>query len=119
MTAHPPTGSSSTDGQGGPIAVSGVVGASFTQNVTLGPAPGAPPAGTTITSNSTQNGIPVLFWGDPLTITTEACTGGTGSYQITVGGNVVGGGSMVETRGKRLEDSGIAEMEALWQEAKR
>jgi hypothetical protein len=97
VTAHPPTGSSSTDGQGGPIAVSGVVGASFTQNVTLGPAPGAPPAGTTITSNSTQNGIPVLFWGDPLTITTEACTGGTGSYQITVGGNVVGGGSMVET----------------------
>jgi hypothetical protein len=99
VTAHPRTSDNYTDGHGGPITVSGTPGASFTQDVTLGPAPGAPPAGTTITNVGTQGGIPVVFWGDPLTLTTEACINGSGSYQITAGGSVVRSGSMTETPG--------------------
>jgi hypothetical protein len=98
VTAHPAaTDSNSTDGHAGPVAVSGVPGASFTQNVTLGPAPGAIPAGTTITNVGTTNGLPIVYWTSPLTLTTEACTGGTGSYTISVGGHVVRNGAMSET----------------------
>jgi len=97
VTAHPSTGSNSTDGHAGPVAVSGVAGASFTQNVTLGPAPGAMPAGTTMTNIGTNNGLPIVYWTSPLTLTTEACTGGTGSYTISVGGHVVRNGAMTET----------------------
>ena len=43
------------DGTGGPIAVSGVAGAAFTQDVELGAPLGGPPAGTTI-DNIGQSG---------------------------------------------------------------
>ena len=98
VTAHTPNDRDLTSGSAGPVAVSGVAGASFTRDVTLGPAPGAPPAGTTITSiSTTSDGIPVIYWTDPITVTTGACTGGTGTFSISVAGHVVRAGAMTET----------------------
>jgi alpha-tubulin suppressor-like RCC1 family protein len=98
VTAHTPADHNYTDGHGGPVTVSGAAGASFTQNVTLGRPLVAPPADTTITNiRTTSHGTPVVWWDDALTITTEACGGGTGSYQIIFRGRVVRSGSMTES----------------------
>ncbi len=98
VTAHTPAGSTYTDGRAGPIAISGAPGASFTQNIALGVNSGGPPSGTTITNvGSTSNGVPVLYWGTRLTIATQACANGTGSYQFSVGGAAVRNGPMAET----------------------
>jgi hypothetical protein len=97
VTAHTPATSTYTDGHGGPIAVSGLVGATFTQNVNLGAFPGAPPSGTTITSFGTSGGIPNVNWNVPLIIETTACAGGTGTFQISVGGSIVRTGAMRES----------------------
>ena len=53
----------------GPVAVSGL--GTFSQDVTLGPSPGAPPAGTEITHISeSETGLPTLYWNEGLTLTT-------------------------------------------------
>jgi nidogen-like len=59
----------------------------------------APPAGTTITSRSTNgDGLPVIYWNDTLTLRTQGCTGGTASYQMVLAGTTtpVRSGSMAE-----------------------
>lgn len=63
--------------------------AAATQDIVLGAAPSAPPAGTTITSiDTTPQGIPVAYWEDPLTLTTQGCPGGTATYTVHVGATV-------------------------------
>jgi hypothetical protein len=60
--------------------------------------PVAPPVGTSIAGPSGPMGgtLPVVYWGDPLTLSTTGCPGGTASYTIGVDGSVVRSGSMTE-----------------------
>lgn len=56
------------------------------------------PAGTVITpSGTTSNGVPVVYWREPLTLTTTGCSGGTASYQVLQNGAVIRSGNMVES----------------------
>ena len=60
-----------------------------------GPVP--PPAGTAIgPTNSSSGGLPVVYWSDPLNLTTHACAGATVSYTVTLDGAVVRSGPMTE-----------------------
>ena len=57
-------------------------------------APVAPPPGTTITSRSTNpDGLPIVYWRDPLSLTTTGCPGVTGAtffIDVPPAGAVVG-----------------------------
>ena len=58
------------------------------------------PSGSTITNRSIgASGIPVVYWQDDLTLTTEACPNGTATYQVTLagGGGPIRSGPMTET----------------------
>lgn len=63
--------------------------------VVAGPVP--PPPDTTITNTGTgQAGIPYVFSRAPTTLVTEACPGGSTTYQMVHDGVVVASGSMAE-----------------------
>ena len=49
------------------------------RNIVLGPEPSPPPDGTTIGPriDTTRDGVPSAYWGDPLDITTQGCQGAT------------------------------------------
>ncbi|NOT85426.1 MAG: hypothetical protein HOP02_11745 [Methylococcaceae bacterium] len=71
--------------------------------ILLGPKP--LPSGTTISPTlGANNGgavtIPVVYWNNPLTLTTQGCQGGTASYTVTsdVTGSVIASGSMTESQ---------------------
>jgi hypothetical protein len=87
--------------QPGTRTVSGVTGATGDnhtgQDITLGEPLHAPPDGTTVTNIGTQDGVPVLSWTQPITITTQGCTGGTGTYTVRVQGTVVSSGALTES----------------------
>lgn len=69
-----------------------------TQNLELGPLPDPPPDGTTITNIGTSDdGLPVAYWEDPLSLVTEGCPGGTASYQVVLEGRNVRSGAMTES----------------------
>lgn len=78
-------------------------GSDLTQQhiILVGPQP--LPAGTSVTPalNVTQAGEVVVYWNNPLLLTTQGCPGGTASYQITRDddGIVIRSGSMVESTG--------------------
>jgi len=93
VRASPPAG---TQFQTEIVALSLTGTGTLTQDFVLrGPTP--LPAGTTITNRYiSAGGIPVLYWGDPLTLTTTGCVGGTASYQILQGASVLRSGSMTE-----------------------
>lgn len=77
----------------GPVTVSGL--STFTQDVTLAPAPGAPPPGTEITHiGESEDGVPTAYWQEPLTLSTEGCVGATVSYEVVVEGQVVRSGTL-------------------------
>jgi hypothetical protein len=61
-------------------------------------APVAPPPGTTITSRGTNpDGLPIVYWLDPLILTTTGCPGATGAtYSIDVPPTGAIGGFMTE-----------------------
>ncbi len=60
--------------------------------------PAPPPPGTTITSpRAGDDGIPVVYYRDPLTLRTTACVGGTGTFEIRLTtGELLRSGSLVE-----------------------
>jgi Nidogen-like len=94
VTAYPPAGSSLMRASAGPVHAS--PGTAVSQDVVLsGPTP--PPPGTSITP-STQGGggIPTVYYGNPLDLTTTGCPGGSASWQVLVGGSVVASGAMTE-----------------------
>ncbi|MBE3068153.1 MAG: hypothetical protein IMZ73_12135, partial [Chloroflexi bacterium] len=62
--------------------------------VLMGPTPF--PAGTTITPSTLGGGLPVVYWHNPLVLTTNGCIGGTASYEITQGTTVIRSGPMPE-----------------------
>lgn len=101
IVAGPPAGSSYTPGTAGPVAVTGELPPTgvFTQDVTLGAAPGAPPDGTSVGSQvgTTSSGVPIVYWNDPLSLETHGCVNGTATYEVAVGGTVVRQGPMPET----------------------
>lgn len=95
VMAFPPGGSSLIPA--GPVATDLVDGLFSTVDLSL-VGPSGPPPGTTITDvETTDDGIPVLYWDEPLTLETEACSGGTVSYEMRLGGSVVRSGQMTET----------------------
>lgn len=80
----------------GPVAITGIETVSDADLVLTGPTP--LPAGTGITNiGITPDGVPVVYWGAPLTLTTAACAGGTASYTVLDGaGATLRSGPMVE-----------------------
>jgi hypothetical protein len=94
ITANPPSGSTLNQGSAGPIAV-GSTNVTVPPIILSGPLP--IPAGTTITNRYINPaGIPVIYWNDPLTLTTTGCLGGTATYEIRRGGAVIRSGAMTE-----------------------
>ena len=94
LTAFPPAESSRTPGHAGPVTIDAT---DVSRDIALGASPSAPPDGTTITSiGTTDDGIPVAYWNDPLTLRTQACAGGTATYELSVDGQVERSGSMGE-----------------------
>ncbi len=67
--------------------------------ILVGPQP--LPSGTTIgpVNNTNSNGQPVVYWGNPLTLTTQGCPGGAASYVVTSDddGSVFASGNMTES----------------------
>lgn len=84
LVVNPPGGSDLSSGAAGPITVNG--SDVENQDVTL-TVPGAMPAGSSLTTpgGGTQTtGTPTTYWGDPMTLTVNACAGGTGSATLHV-----------------------------------
>jgi DNA-binding beta-propeller fold protein YncE len=95
VTARPPAGLEAEPGSAGPKTVE--AGATTVLNVTLGGPVEPPPGGTTITSyETTDGGVPVVYWNEPLTLTTKACPGGSADYGVFVEGEEVRSGAMAE-----------------------
>ncbi|MGI8551217.1 MAG: carboxypeptidase regulatory-like domain-containing protein [Dehalococcoidia bacterium] len=93
ITVNPPAGSPLL-----PNSVTATVdtdGQTVTQDIVL-TSPAAPPAGTTITGVINAGGVPVVFWAEPLTLTTHACHLGTVTYQILFYGRTIQSGAMIE-----------------------
>jgi hypothetical protein len=96
VTAFPPAGASLFQGQVGPVTV--VANASNAAPPVILRSPTPPPAGTTISSvDTTPAGIPVVFWAEPLTLTTQGCAGADASYQIFDGATIIRSGTMTES----------------------
>lgn len=94
VTATPPAGSALSRRTVGPVTIA--AGATTTQDIALaGPTP--PPGGTTVSPSRTNGqGIPSVYWGDPLGLDTEGCPGGQASYEVRKDGAVVASGPMDE-----------------------
>ena len=84
-------------------AINVAAGLTTTAALTLGPAAGVPPDGTTVgpvgAAQTNDDGIPVINWQQPGTITTAACPGATLQYTISVAGTAVASGALVDTGG--------------------
>ena len=86
-----------TDQHGNIYAISGDGSAGLLSTVEALPITGAPPAGVTITPNTTgSDGTPHVDWHNALTLSITGCAGATASYHITQGGASIAGGSMSE-----------------------
>jgi Subtilase family/Nidogen-like len=95
VKAFPPAGSSLVPAA--PVESHLADGLTTTVNFALD-GPTGPPPGTTITDHgTTEDGVPVLNWNDPLTLTTTACPGGVASYEISIGQQVLRSGQMNES----------------------
>ena len=92
--AFPPGGSSYLPNTIGPLTISGGATLAGQDIVLTGPTPF--PDGTTIAPSTSGGGIPVVYWHDPLVLTTHGCIGGTASYQILQGTTVIRSGPMPE-----------------------
>ncbi len=95
VTAHPASGGAQGPATVGPETISDST--TTTANVSLGPNPNAPPNGTTLTGyGPNSDGIPVINWNQPGTLTTLACGGANLSYVMTVNGTTIAGGPMTQ-----------------------
>jgi hypothetical protein len=94
LTAFPPQDSSRAEGFAGPVTVHG---ADVTQDLALGPNPTPPPTNTTVSGfGTTPDGVPVVSWLLPFTLTTHGCGGGSASYEVRVEASVVRSGRLAE-----------------------
>lgn len=61
-------------------------------------APVPPPPGTTITNRKIgDGGLPVVYWGEELNLTSQGCASGTATYQILLETTTAASGSMTES----------------------
>jgi len=93
--AFPPAGSNLIPATAADVDVAD--GATTIVNLEMrGPTP--PPPGSGVTDRgTTPDGVPIVYWNDPLTITATGCPGGTASYEIVLeGGVAVRSGPMEE-----------------------
>jgi len=113
LTAFP-----TDESEGSARTVSGVIvtdGGNTAQDVTLGPSPNAPPAGTEISGIGTNpNGIPVINWAETGPIKTLACTGATLQFTISIEGETIASGPMHEVPGSADAGSGASEYEGTY-----
>ena len=95
VQGHPGPGSSNTNS---PMYLVHFPGSGdATRDIEMGDPLDGPPPGTSITNiGTTDDGIPVAFWTDPLALSTQGCEGGTATYSIEVEGVERGSGSMTE-----------------------
>ncbi|WP_437954030.1 DNRLRE domain-containing protein [Sorangium sp. So ce296] len=57
--------------------------------------PSAPPPGTALEPSFSGGGdVPVVYWGNPTTLTTPGCAGGTATYQVKFGALTFASGTM-------------------------
>ncbi|HET8949381.1 MAG TPA: nidogen-like domain-containing protein [Solirubrobacteraceae bacterium] len=97
VTAFPGPGPAYASATATGVALAGP-GTTTPKDLQLGELPPPPPAGTTITNiGTTGDDIPVAYWGDPLTLVTQGCTGGTAAYQVVLEGRNVRSGPMTES----------------------
>jgi hypothetical protein len=95
VRAFPPGSSPLEPATLGPIEITGSETISDADLVLLGPP--SLPGNVTITNRYiTADGLPVLYWNDPLTLTATGCPGGSASYTMTLGGTVIRSGAMTE-----------------------
>ena len=96
ITAFSPTNENLVTNRVGPVTL--LPYASLVNQDIILSTPAPPPAGTTITNRGTgSDGLPRVFWGEPLTLTTQGCTGGNATYEILQDGVVIQTGVMVES----------------------
>ena len=93
VTAFPPAGSTLVP-RSVVVAVTG--GEHVGADIRLeGPKP--PPPGTTISPSAPGgDGVPIVYWHDPLTLRTQGCAGGTATYAITNIPDIYALGSLTE-----------------------
>ncbi len=80
----------------GPISL---VGVDLNNQDIILPEPQPLPSGTTISPSRTNGeaGEPVVYWGDPLNLSTQACSGGVGNFTLTLeDGTALTSGEMQE-----------------------
>jgi murein DD-endopeptidase MepM/ murein hydrolase activator NlpD len=96
LTAFPPASFNLLQSTSGPLYLS--ASQSITdQNIILIP-PLLPPLGTSITNRGTGDaGIPIVYWAEPLTLTTQGCPGGSAAYSIIHEGTPIRSGVLTET----------------------
>lgn len=109
VTAFPPAGSTLLKKMIGPLTLASSATLSGQDIVLLGP--NTPPAGTSITSrNTTSGGLPIVYWGEALTLTTQGCTGGSASYTISQNGIVKRSGFLQELSGTGVYRTSMAQL---------
>ena len=97
LTAFPGPGPAFAPARIDNVAVGGP-GTTTTQDLQLGDLPSAPPLGTTITNiGTTDDGLPISYWDDPLTLVTQGCAGATATYHLLLAGHDVRSGPMTES----------------------
>jgi hypothetical protein len=105
ITANPPAGSEETTASTQVI----MAGSDLVAPVlTLGPGPQPPPDGTTIESiDENINGIPVVIVGTSPRLSTSGCPDGTATFDITVDGASIAGGTLTESPAGSGQYSGL------------
>jgi YVTN family beta-propeller protein len=95
VTAFPPGPTVLLPGSIGPFTVAAsdaVTGADITLD-----GPVAPPPGTGLTNSFVRDGLTVVFWSQPATLTATGCAGGLATYELTLSdGRVARSGPMTE-----------------------
>lgn len=95
ITAYPPGSSPAAPGSR-TVTVPEASGLLEGQDIVLH-VPSGPPTGTSITSISTNSdGLPVLYWGDPLTLRTHGCAGAEATWKLTRDGETLRTGALTE-----------------------
>ncbi|CAG0988215.1 hypothetical protein PLCT2_02312 [Planctomycetaceae bacterium] len=95
VTAFPPADSTLLHERIGPLELSDNESLADQDLVLMAPTP--PPTGTTITSRSTTTtGLPIVYWAEPLVLTTNGCVSGTATYSILQEGVTRRSGSLTE-----------------------
>ncbi len=95
LTANPPGGTSLSQATRGGVAIANANTLTGQDLVVTGPTP--LPPGTTITHRAINaDGLPILYWMDDLTLTTQGCVGGTASYVVTQNAAIIRSGPMTE-----------------------